>query len=65
MQGDSKDIDVFFGAWGVGTSLDPTGSAGRKSQLNFSRFVSDENDRLIGEILGEKSLTVPNYKAEA
>ena len=65
VQGDSKDIDVFFGAWGVGTSLDPTGSAGRKSQLNFSRFVSDENDRLIGEILGEKSLTVPNYKVEA
>ena len=65
VQGDSKDIDVFFGAWGVGTSLDPTGSAGRKSQLNFSRFVSEENDRLIDEILGEKSLTVPNYKVEA
>ena len=65
VQGDSKDIDVFFGAWGVGTSLDPTGSAGRKSQLNFSRFASEENDRLIGEILGEKSLTVPNYKVEA
>ena len=63
VQGDSKDIDVFFGAWGVGTSLDPTGSAGRKSQLNFSRFASEENDRLIGEILGEKSLTVPNYKS--
>ena len=65
VQGDSKDIDVFFGAWGVGTSLDPTGSAGRKSQLNFSRFVSEENDRLIDAILGEKSLTVPNYKVEA
>jgi len=65
VQGDSKDVDVFFGAWGVGTSLDPTGSAGRKSKLNLSRFVSEENDRLIDEILGEKSLTVPNYKVEA
>ena len=65
VEGDSKDIDVFFGAWGVGTTLDPTGSAGRKSQLNYSRFVSEENDRLMGEILGEKSLTIPNYKAEA
>ena len=65
VEGDSKDIDVFFGAWGVGTTLDPTSSAGRKSQLNYSRFVSEENDRLMAEILGEKSLTVPNYKAEA
>lgn len=65
VEGDSKDIDVFFGAWGVGTTLDPTGSAGRKSQLNYSRFVSEENDRLMGEILGEKSLTIPNYKTEA
>ena len=66
VEGDSKDIDVFFGAWGVGTTLDPTtGSAGRKSQLNYSRFVSEENDKLMGEILGEKSLTIPNYKAEA
>ena len=38
VEGDSKDIDVFFGAWGVGTTLDPTSSAGRKSQLNYSRF---------------------------
>ncbi len=53
MEGDSKDIDVFFGAWGVGTTLDPTSSAGRKSQLNYSRFVSEENDRLMAEILGE------------
>ena len=65
VEGDSKDIDVFFGAWGVGTTLDPTSSAGRKSQLNYSRFVSEENDRLMAEILGEKSLTVSNYKAEA
>ena len=65
VEGDSKDIDVFFGAWGVGTTLDPTSSAVRKSQLNYSRFVSEENDRLMAEILGKKSLTVPNYKAEA
>lgn len=64
VQSDSKDIDVFFGAWGVGTDLNPTSSAGRSSQLNYTRFVSPENDKFIAEILGEKSLTVPNYKAE-
>ena len=64
VQSDSKDIDVFFGAWGVGTDLNPTSSAGRSSQLNYTRFVSPENDKFIAEILGEKSLTIPNYKAE-
>ena len=64
VQGDTKDIDVFFAAWGVGTDINPTSSAGRSSQLNFTRFVSPENDKFIAEILGEKSLTIPNYKAE-
>lgn len=64
VQGDTKDIDVFFAAWGVGTDLNPTSSAGRSSQLNYTRFVSPENDKFIAEILGEKSLTIPNYKAE-
>lgn len=64
VQGDTKDIDVFFGAWGVGTDVNPTSSAGRSSQLNYTRFVSPENDKFIAEILGEKSLTIPNYKAE-
>ena len=64
VQGDTKDIDVFFAAWGVGTDVNPTSSAGRSSQLNFTRFVSPENDKFITEILGEKSLTIPNYKAE-
>ena len=64
VQGDTKDIDIFFAAWGVGTDVNPTSSAGRSSQLNFTRFVSPENDKFIAEILGEKSLTIPNYKAE-
>ena len=64
VQGDTKDIDVFFAAWGVGTDVNPTSSAGRSSQLNYTRFVSPENDKFIAEILGEKSLTIPNYKVE-
>lgn len=64
VQGDTKDIDVFFGAWGVGTDVNPTSSAGRSSQLNYTRFTSPENDKFIDEILGEKSLTIPNYKAQ-
>ena len=62
---DEKDIDVYFAAWGVGTNLNPIESAGRKSPFNRTRFVSEENDRLMKEVVGEKSLTEAGYKAAA
>ena len=65
LDADDKEIDVFFGAWGVGTNLNPFESAGRKSFFNMTRFASDENDRLMTETAGEKSLKEAVYKAEA
>ena len=65
VQADDPEIDVYFAAWGVGTNLNPIENAGRKSQFNFPRFVSDENDKLIAEISSPKTLEDPNYKAEA
>ena len=62
---DEKDIDVYFAAWGVGTNLNPIESAGRKSPFNRTRFVSEENDRLMKEVVGEKFLTEAGYKAAA
>ena len=65
MQADDPEIDVFFAAWGVGTNLNPVESAGKSSKFNYSRFVSDENDKLMNEVIGEKGLTEPGYKAAA
>ncbi|RRD41027.1 oligopeptide ABC transporter substrate-binding protein [Leptotrichia sp. OH3620_COT-345] len=62
---DDKDIDIYFAAWGVGTNLNPIEFSGRKSPFNRPRFASEENDRLMNEIVGEKSLSVEGYKAEA
>ena len=59
------EIDVYFAAWGVGTNLNPFESAGRKAAFNYTRFVSEENDKLMAETSSPKTLEDPNYKAEA
>lgn len=65
VQADDPEIDVFFAAWGVGTNLNPVESSGRASKFNYSRFVSEENDKLMNEVIGERGLTEPGYKAQA
>ena len=62
---DDPEIDVYFAAWGVGTNLNPFESAGRKAAFNYTRFVSEENDKLMAETSSPKTLEDPNYKAEA
>ena len=65
VEADDPEIDVYFAAWGVGTNLSPFETAGRKSMFNYSRFASDENDKLMAEVTSPKTLTDPNYKPEA
>ena len=65
VEADDPEIDVYFAAWGVGTNLSPFEMAGRKSMFNYTRFASDENDKLMAEVASPKTLTDPNYKPEA
>ena len=65
VEADDPEIDVYFAAWGVGTDPNPYGTAGRKAMFNYTRFVSEENDKLMAEIASPKTLEDPNYKAEA
>ena len=65
VEADDPEIDVYFAAWGVDTDPDPYGTAGRKAMFNYTRFASDENDKLMAEIASPKTLEDPNYKAEA
>ncbi|CAM3173154.1 ABC transporter substrate-binding protein [Streptobacillus ratti] len=59
------DIDIYMAAWSVGTSLDPSSSKGRDALFNFTRFTSEENDRLLAEISNPKGLSDLNYKVKA
>ena len=65
VEADDPEIDVYFAAWGVGTNLSPFETAGRKSMFNYTRFASEENDKLMAEVASPKTLTDPNYKPEA
>ncbi len=52
---DDPDIDVFAGAWGTGSDVNPAGLYGRTAQFNYSRYTSDENDKLLKEGVSEKA----------
>ncbi|WP_179395571.1 oligopeptide ABC transporter substrate-binding protein [Lacticaseibacillus absianus] len=56
VQNDTKDVDVFTGAWGVSSEPSPADLYSAAAPYNFSRFVSDENTKLLDDIDSEASL---------
>jgi len=50
---DDPDIDVFQGAWGTASDVDPSGLYGRVAAFNYPRYASEENDRLLAEGVSE------------
>ncbi|MCI5775341.1 MAG: oligopeptide ABC transporter substrate-binding protein [Aerococcus sp.] len=61
IQKDDPEIDVYFAAWGTASNPRPDGLAGRHSFMNYTRFASEENDRLLDAMADEKSLEDENY----
>ncbi|TES51670.1 oligopeptide ABC transporter substrate-binding protein [Halalkalibacterium halodurans] len=55
---DDPDIDIYQGAWGVGIDVDPSGLYGRRAPFNYTRWSSEENDRLLEEALSEEAFDV-------
>lgn len=49
IQKDDPKVDVFAGAWGTGTDVDPEGLYGRKAMFNHSRWVNDKQDELLAK----------------
>lgn len=47
VQTDDSNIDIFQGAWGLGTDPNPTSTVGTKSPLNFTRYVNSELNGFI------------------
>lgn len=55
VEADDPKIDIYQGAWGTGTDPDPTGLYGRTAGFNYTRFTSEENDRLLEEGISNKA----------
>ncbi|GEN84174.1 ABC transporter substrate-binding protein [Sporosarcina luteola] len=56
VEADDPKIDIYQGAWGVGSDPDPSGLYGRTAAFNYTRYTSEKNDELLAAISGEQSL---------
>lgn len=52
---DDPDVDIYMGAWGVGSDVDPDGLYGPTAMFNFPRYESEENNRLLKEGVSKES----------
>lgn len=63
LENDDPEIDVYQAAWSTG--MDPTPTVwSSTSPFNYTRFQSEENDKLIKDIMSEKALD-EDYQKEA
>jgi len=49
LENDDPKVDIFGGAWGVGSDPDPSGLWAKDAQYNFPRWINDENNQLLEE----------------
>ncbi|HLR92073.1 MAG TPA: oligopeptide ABC transporter substrate-binding protein, partial [Atopostipes sp.] len=47
-------IDVHEGGWGVGSDPTPDGLYGETAAFNFPRFVSEENNEYMADMLSQE-----------
>ena len=50
---DDPDIDMYMGAWSMGSNPDPSGLYGRDAQFNYERYGTEENDKCLAAIASE------------
>lgn len=64
VQANDKEIDIYMAAWQTGTNPSPVGLYGKEAEYNMSRFVSEENDKLLAAIDSPEAMD-PTYRANA
>lgn len=64
IQKDDEAIDVYQAAWGTGGDPNPSGLYGRKAAFNFTRWATEENDKLIAAIESDDSFD-PDFRKQA
>ncbi|MGQ7462793.1 oligopeptide ABC transporter substrate-binding protein [Streptococcus suis] len=67
IQANDASIDMYAGGWSTGYDPNPTGLWGPIAAFNMSRFVSEENTKLLDAIGSTESFdeetNIKNYKA--
>ena len=62
VEADDPEIDVFMGAWGVGSNPSPSGIYAHNASYNFSRYTSPTLQETLANIDSEKSFDA-EYRA--
>ena len=52
---DDPQVDMFLAAWSLASEPSPASLYGETSQMNYSRFATPENNKLLQEIDSQKS----------
>ncbi|WP_332695431.1 oligopeptide ABC transporter substrate-binding protein [Halalkalibacter lacteus] len=55
---DDPGIDIYQAAWQAGIDVDPTDLYGRNAMFNYTRYASEENDRLLATGVSEEAFDV-------
>lgn len=55
---DDPEVDVYMGAWSVGSDVDPTGLYGETAMFNFSRYANDKNTELLKDGVSDEAFDV-------
>ncbi|MGX7074969.1 oligopeptide ABC transporter substrate-binding protein [Globicatella sanguinis] len=55
LKADDPKIQVYQGAWGTGGDPNPTGLYGRTASFNYTRWATEENDKLLAAINSDDS----------
>ena len=63
VQNDSKDVDMFMGAWSLSSEPSPNDLYSAKAPYNFSRFVTAKNTKLLQEMDSQKAFNT-NYRVK-
>ncbi|MBB6698032.1 oligopeptide ABC transporter substrate-binding protein [Clostridium algidicarnis] len=64
VQNDNEEIDMYMGGWGTGSNPDPSGLYGRQAQMNYTRFATEENDKLLDAIASEDAFSKDGINQE-
>ena len=59
---DDPEIDIYQGAWGVGSDVDPSGLYGPTAPFNYTRYESDESTELLTAGNSQEALEVDYRK---
>ena len=55
VQNDSKDVDVFMGAWSLSSEPSPNDLYNEKAPFNFTRFATKKNTELLQDMDSQKA----------